>query len=213
MKTTLFYSVFISMIFGLGFGVAMAQDYEAKPYMEQPESRQTEMDQPRSHQGRMDRQRFHQGRMDRQRSRQDRMDRQRSGQMEPEWYDESTGRGYYDPVQRNPLVERKMENGLSYINGGVGIRQRNAIEQVEDNFGLKLVFADFDGRYIADVAVDILNQNGQRVFSLDDAGPWLLTELPPGDYQVRASFDGERKSRRVSVGREGVRTVILHWTL
>ena len=173
MRTTLFYGMFVVMIISLGIGGALAQDYEARPYMEQPESQM----------------------------------------MEAEPYDRTEGRGYYDPVQQNPLVERRMKNGLSYISGGVGIQQRNAIDQLEDSFGLKLVFADHDGRYIADVAVDILDRNGQQVFSLNDAGPWLLTELPPGDYQVQASFGGIRKSRRVSVGREGVRTVILHWTL
>lgn len=193
MRTKLFYGVFMVMFFSFGLGVVSAQDYESRPYMEQPESRQTEMDQPRSHQGRMD--------------------RQGSRKMESEWSDESTGRGYYDPVQRNPLVERRTRDGLTFINGGVGIRQRNAIEQVEDNFGLKLVFADLDGRYIADVAVDILDDQDRRVFSLDDGGPWLLTDLPPGNYQVRALFDGERKTRRVKVGRDGVRTVIMHWTL
>lgn len=212
MKTKLFYAVFIGMIFTLGLGVASAQDYETRPYMEQPESRQTEMDQPPS-QGRMDQGRSNQSPMDRPRSHQGRMDRQGARMMESEQYEESTGRGYYDPVQRNPLVERRTRNGLSFINGGVGIKQRNAIEQVEDNFGLKLVFADAEGRYIADVEVDILDNNGQRVFSLDQAGPWLLTELAPGNYQVRASFDGERKTRRVQVGRDGVRTVIMHWNL
>jgi len=193
MKTKLFYGVFPAMIFSLGIGVASAQDYETRPYMEQPESRQTEMDQHRFHQ--------------------DRMDQDHSRMMESKQYDQSTGRGYYDPVQRNPLVERRNQDGLSFINGGVGIRQRNAIEQVEDDFGLKLVFADLDGRYIADVGVDILDDQGRRVFSLDEAGPWLLTELPPGNYQVQASFDGERKTRQVKVGRDGVRTVIMHWTL
>ncbi|MFW5635468.1 MAG: carboxypeptidase-like regulatory domain-containing protein, partial [Thermodesulfobacteriota bacterium] len=166
-----------------------------------------------SQQDRMDQQRTRQDRMDRQYSQQGRMDQQRFRQMESEWDDETTGRGYYDPVQRNPLVERKTRDGLTFINGGVGIRQRNAIEQVEDNFGLKLVFADLDGRYIADVAVDILDDQDRRVFSLDDGGPWLLTDLPPGNYQVRALFDGERKTRRVKIGRDGVRTVIMHWTL
>lgn len=202
MRTKFFYGVFIVMIFSLGIGVALAQDYETRPYMEQAESRQTRMDQPRT-QDRMDHPRAYQGRKDRQRPR----------TMESERYGEPTGRGYYDPVQRNPLIQRRTKSGLEYINGGVGIKQRNAIDQVEDNFGLKLVFADFEGRYIADVAVDILDNNGRRVFSLDEAGPWLLTDLPPGSYQVRASFDGERKTRRVQVGRDGVRTVIMHWTL
>lgn len=199
MRFALFFGICLVMIVSSGIGVAVAQEYEPRPYMEQPDTREMGAEQQRSRQNEVRT-----------------YDQQRSGDYGVEdrkGYDEQKSRGYYDPVQRNPLVERKTKDGLTYINGGVGIQQRESISRVENEFGLKLVFADQEGRYISDVNVELLDNEGRRVFSLDEAGPWLLTELPPGNYRVRASFNGEEKSRKVDIGREGIRTVLMQWPM
>lgn len=65
---------------------------------------------------------------------------------------------------------------------------------------LKLVFAEPSGHFLADVATQISDANGNVLLHLVCGGPWLLLDLAPGQYQVQASFEGETKTVSVTVG-------------
>lgn len=55
------------------------------------------------------------------------------------------------------------------------------------------------GAYLADVNVRITDAGKKQVLEHAMAGPWLLVDLPPGRYEVEASFRGERHSRATRI--------------
>ena len=80
---------------------------------------------------------------------------------------------------------------------GIGQEQRAEAESIPHS--LKLVYAQPDGHYLGDIHTRI-TRGGEVVVDMRCPGPWLLADLPPGSYEVTATFQGEAKSRRVTVG-------------
>lgn len=108
------------------------------------------------------------------------------------------------------LPEPKItDQGVRYLNGGIGMEERAAMEEVT-GFNLKLVFAADNGKYISDVAVTIKDADGNQLLSHNDAGPWLMADLPKGSYRVEAVADGESIRKQVRIGGE-MRTLTLTW--
>jgi hypothetical protein len=101
------------------------------------------------------------------------------------------------------------EQGVRYLNGGIGKEQRAAMENI-NGFNLKLVFADGNGKYISDVAVTIKDADGNQILSHNDAGPWLMADLPKGSYRMEAVVNGEPIRKQVRIG-DGMRTLNLSW--
>jgi hypothetical protein len=81
---------------------------------------------------------------------------------------------------------------------GVGADQRELAANTP--YSLKLMFAEPDGHYVADVTVRITDASGAVPLYLVCGGPWLLVDLPAGTYQVEAAFEGQTKTQSVTVG-------------
>jgi hypothetical protein len=58
--------------------------------------------------------------------------------------------------------------------------------------------------YVADVKIDIRDQQGKTVLSTTSDGPILLANLPPGRYTISAAKSGQSQKRDIVVG-SGVR--------
>ena len=54
--------------------------------------------------------------------------------------------------------------------------------------------------YVADVRIDIRDQQGKTVLSIISDGPILLANLPPGRYTVSAAKNGASQQRSIIVG-------------
>jgi hypothetical protein len=109
------------------------------------------------------------------------------------------------------LVEKKTADGIPYITGGVGLEEREEMMQMPRAYNLKLVFAVPEGNYLADVEVVISKSKGvPPLLKAMTEGPWLLVQLPEGEYEISANTCGEKKSQTVRVG-ESLRTVIFRW--
>lgn len=89
--------------------------------------------------------------------------------------------------------------GVPYLSGGVGLEERQRLEQSTGDYNLKLVFAATAGAYLGDVHVVI---RGPRGVALDatSTGPWFFAKLPPGKYRVSATANGRTQTKSVSVG-------------
>ena len=65
-----------------------------------------------------------------------------------------------------------------------------------DRFTLWVITATTKtGAYLADVRVKVMDAQRQPVFEKELDGPWLMIELPPGLYVVRARFNGQTLQR------------------
>ena len=85
------------------------------------------------------------------------------------------------------------------VSGGVGESSQNAIQQVQQNYNLKLVFTGEGGMYLSDVAVTILDRNGDPVVSQVTDGPLLLVDLDPGRYTIESQAESFTRTQQVTV--------------
>ncbi len=108
-------------------------------------------------------------------------------------------------------VVQKTPGGVSYVSGGVGADSIDHLNTLAGNFNLKLVFALNSGSYLSDVNVAIADAAGTMLVDATSDGPWFLTRLPAGSYQIVATFAGHAVRRQASVGSAGLRTVDFRW--
>lgn len=103
--------------------------------------------------------------------------------------------------------------GTPWVSGGVGESSREKLMQEYDDYNLKLEFAVADGSYLADVAVSITTPDGTPVLRAFSTGPWLMTKLPAGTYEIAVNGFEKTFVEEVRVPAQGMETVIFNdWT-
>ncbi len=104
---------------------------------------------------------------------------------------------FITPLQAQ--VEIDESQGISYLAGGVGLEEREAVERLARFFNLKLTFAEKAGNYVGDVRVVISKPGGERVTEILAKGPLLYVALPTGRYEVEATYEARPQTRSVTV--------------
>jgi hypothetical protein len=114
----------------------------------------------------------------------------------------------------SPVVlaaQPKQQNGVSYINGGVGHDEQEAMRALRADYNLQLTFATKQtGAYRSDVQLDIADAKGASVLSVANTGPMFFAKLPAGTYRISASAEGKTFKRSVKLG-NGAKEMVLHW--
>ena len=100
---------------------------------------------------------------------------------------------------------------IPHVTGGVGDESIERLKSMRDEFNLKLVFALKSGAYLSAVRTVIADTKGVTLLDTTSEGPWLLTRLPAGSYQVAVSSAGVTKKRQISVPANGMKTVDFRW--
>ena len=88
---------------------------------------------------------------------------------------------------------------IQAVSGAVGLEDRQRMLQSYADYNLHLAFAHSDGAYLADVGISIRSADGQLVWSGFSEGPFFFAQVPGGQYQVNAEFDGRVVSKTVQV--------------
>jgi hypothetical protein len=102
-------------------------------------------------------------------------------------------------------------DGNPYFSGGIGVVDRENISKlIQDKYNLKLEFALKNGDYINQVKVRIKNEQGKTVMDATSVGPWFLTRLEPGTYQVWVSGFGREFQQTVTVPKKGIKNVVFN---
>jgi hypothetical protein len=97
-----------------------------------------------------------------------------------------------------PAFAGLFEN-IRHISGGVGVEEREAMEESAGAYNLHLVFSKTPGSYVANVRVIIRDADGNEVLSAVSDGPWFLVKLPEGKYEVISVYREVTRSKTVSV--------------
>lgn len=108
------------------------------------------------------------------------------------------------------LVIRE-HGAISYVSGGVGDDQQNALARVAGQFNVKLTMATSDGKYIGGGDVRIEDQQGNTVLETRSEGPMFYAKLPPGPYKIHVNADGKSFTRDVNVKSAGQSQVTMTW--
>ena len=91
---------------------------------------------------------------------------------------------------------------VSYMNGGIGKDDADAMRAEASRFPLELQFVrrtDGHEEFVADVAIRIADRAGRVVLDLPDQGPVFLVNLPDGEYTFDLQHAGQIQTRRVVV--------------
>ena len=101
--------------------------------------------------------------------------------------------------------------GVSYVSGGVGTDSIDRLNSLASDFNLKLVFALESGDYVSGVKVTIADAADKTLLDTTSEGPWFLTKLPAGNYQIVATFAGKAETHTIAVGAEKLQTIDFRW--
>lgn len=112
-------------------------------------------------------------------------------------------------------LEPRTENGITYLCGGVGEDEAQAMKQAASDYKLMLTFAAANGAYLADVNVDIADARGRSVLQTNCDAPIMLVDFEQGgNYRVRAEANGHTVTRSAQVRNGGkVRTIAMAWPM
>ena len=110
------------------------------------------------------------------------------------------------------LPQPKMENGITYLSGGIGNDEAVAMKAEAKSYPLSMIFsAGKDNEYLADVKVNIKDKAGKDVLNAVSNGPIMLVKVPAGSYTIAAERNGKALHHAVRVNHKGGKQVNFHW--
>ena len=107
-------------------------------------------------------------------------------------------------------IETGKTDDVEYMTGGVGIDERQQMEEMAKAYNLKAIFVTTSGGYLSDIAITITKTSGEKVLDAKSNGPWFFAKLPQGAYSIKAVYKGTEKKQTVEVG-PGLKSVIFAW--
>lgn len=99
---------------------------------------------------------------------------------------------------------------VQVLSGGVGAGAREELAQQARGYNLKLVFTLSSGNFIADVPFHVV-RNGQIIVDTVAQGPWAFVKLAPGNYTIKAAYEGRSLTKQASVPASGQKRVAFTW--
>ena len=112
------------------------------------------------------------------------------------------------------ITQGKTDQGFPYISGGVSTNEREIIEAAGKAYNVKLSFADKRGPYLSEVRLVIEGAKAAQIIAMTTPGPLFYIQLPPGNYAVKATFNGETKEiKRLEVPKDKMIQRTLVWDL
>jgi len=112
------------------------------------------------------------------------------------------------------LPPEQVQGSVSYLSGGIGLDESNAIKQAASQYPLELEFvrkATPKAEYLSDIKVTIKDHAGKTVLETMSNGPFLLAKLPAGQFTVTAEQGGEAKKRVVHIKAQGHERLMFVW--
>lgn len=106
------------------------------------------------------------------------------------------------------FLKRGRSEGIPFLSGGVGIRERELLNEMGKGYSLKMVFSNKRGEYLTDIVVRVLDSREKVILTTVSNGPWLFIDLPEGVYALEASFMADRKKIGGVEIKRGVQKVI-----
>ncbi len=116
------------------------------------------------------------------------------------------------PASHVPATHKQGE--VTYLTGGVGQTEANAIKHIAKYYPLELEFllkAKPKDEYLSDVKVRIKDAHDKMVLNVTADGPFLLARMPAGKYTVSAERNGKIEHRQIEIAANEHRRVVFEW--
>jgi hypothetical protein len=116
-------------------------------------------------------------------------------------------------AQAATLPPERQSGGISYVTGGVSDDEAALFKQARSGYPLAIeLLRNQAGKheYTADAQVRVIDRSGKVVLDARADGPFMLVRLPPGQYRVQATLDGQTvESKAVTVGTSGTAQAVI----
>jgi len=103
------------------------------------------------------------------------------------------------------------QGNISYVSGGIGSGESAAMKAAQRHWPLAMLFIGPSSEYLADVPVSIVNAQGNEVLKTEARGPYMLVKLPPGQYTVKASYNGHPQTKTIKIPNQGGARADFRW--
>jgi len=114
-----------------------------------------------------------------------------------------------------PGAESLTGGEISFLNGGIGKEEAEALRAQAPSFPLELVFVrkvEDREEFLADVHLVVTDGAGRVVFDRMSQGPIFLAKFPDGPYTITADYRGATQTRRIAVGGGRHEKIALAWS-
>jgi hypothetical protein len=120
----------------------------------------------------------------------------------------------FSSMALSQIPNTQYSQGIAYISGGVGEEESRAILAEAKQWPLLLELSQLEngrGIWIFGAKIKILNTKNQVVFDAQADGPYILINLPVGDYLLEGIYEGVVQKRSISVKPVSPQKVNLFW--
>ena len=105
------------------------------------------------------------------------------------------------PQATPPYPTLQRQDGVSFVVGGAGQSEQQAIRALAGDFNVKIATTLPNGQYVGDAAITIKDATSSAtVLQTQLDGPLLYAQLPPGRYDIVASARGQTVTRTIRAG-------------
>lgn len=112
------------------------------------------------------------------------------------------------------VPDTQYSQGISYISGGVGEEESQAILTESKQWPLLLELSQLEngrGVWIFGAKIKILNAMNQVIFDAQADGPYILINLTAGQYQIEASYQGSIQKKSVLIQGSRLQKLAIFW--
>ncbi|WP_432742622.1 carboxypeptidase-like regulatory domain-containing protein [Methylobacter sp. G7] len=107
----------------------------------------------------------------------------------------------FPAVAEQELIKSQIQGEVTFISGGIGSDEQNALQAIRADYNLHLLFSIKDtGEYVSDVRVRITDSSGNILMETVADGPMLFAKLKPGRYTVTVERRGQVAKQSATIG-------------
>lgn len=99
---------------------------------------------------------------------------------------------------------------VEYFDGGIGDQGVAEAKAAANDYSLQILFSGPGGEYVAVDTLEI-KQGSTPILSLDQAGPYVLVKLPPGQYTVQATYGQTEQVKNIRVDEQSPSKLNWSW--
>mgnify|MGYP003345166281 FL=1 len=113
------------------------------------------------------------------------------------------------------LPPTKTQGTVSFITGGIGSDQSNAMYAAAKKWSVLIEMSQIDGSgrgvWIAGINVRILDSKQKTVLETVSDGPLMLLNAPAGQYEIEATYQSKVLKRSLTIKDKENQRVTLFW--
>ena len=118
------------------------------------------------------------------------------------------------PMVFAQIPDTQYSQGISYISGGVGEEESEAILAESKQWPLLLELSQLEGGrgvWIFGTKIKVLNTQNQVIFDAQADGPYIMINLTAGRYLIEASYQGGIQKKPVLIKGSGPQKLAIFW--